>query len=207
MAEHNEFENGMQMEGTELREKDSDAVLQLREQIALEEKRLTENYCLLGQAYMTAHSSDYEETFSVYVSEILVSQKKKYEYLKKIMDLKGIKLCESCGAEVPENALFCFACGNKMPDSKFVVPDGQTRCRRCGSLQPIGNRFCMNCGQLIEEVISVEDGESKRTAQESAETPTHEEEKEEASFCIHCGSPLEPGDLFCSECGASQREA
>lgn len=39
---------------------------------------------------------------------------------KEIRRIKGIKECESCGAEVPADAAFCPKCGNAVPED---VPD------------------------------------------------------------------------------------
>ena len=46
--------------------------------------------------------------------------------------------CSDCGAENPENAVFCKNCGRRL--------DGMAVCPACGALTPADGAFCVRCG-------------------------------------------------------------
>jgi hypothetical protein len=51
--------------------------------------------------------------------------------------------CAACGAENPDGARFCMACGAQL----------ERRCPSCGTPAPPAARFCMNCGQGLEGAV------------------------------------------------------
>lgn len=78
--------------------------------------------------------------------------------------------CAKCGAPLPENAKFCFECGEKVapvipegmvmcPDCKNIVVKGKfcpecghkfvTACPKCGATLADGAKFCFECGEKI----------------------------------------------------------
>ena len=78
--------------------------------------------------------------------------------------------CAKCGAYLPENAKFCFECGEKVvppvPDNMIVCPEcgntvvkGKfcpecghkfiTACPDCGTTLPAGVKFCPECGKKL----------------------------------------------------------
>ena len=78
--------------------------------------------------------------------------------------------CAKCGAPLPENAKFCFECGEKVapaipegmvmcPDCKNIVVKGKfcpecghkfvTTCPKCGATLADGAKFCFECGEKI----------------------------------------------------------
>ncbi|MGN0317950.1 MAG: SPFH domain-containing protein [Lachnospira sp.] len=78
--------------------------------------------------------------------------------------------CVKCGADLPENAKFCFECGEKvvLPVSKEMVV-----CPECGSTVAKG-RFCLQCGYKFVTVCS----------KCGNELPAG------AKFCLECGEKL-----------------
>jgi membrane protease subunit (stomatin/prohibitin family) len=54
-------------------------------------------------------------------------------------------VCRKCGAKLPENAKFCFECGEK------VVADGMIICPNCKEQTPKG-KFCQHCGHRLSSV-------------------------------------------------------
>ena len=78
--------------------------------------------------------------------------------------------CMKCGAPLPENAKFCFECGEKVapvipegmvqcPDCKNIVVNGKfcpecghkfiTVCPKCGATLASGAKFCFECGEKV----------------------------------------------------------
>lgn len=99
--------------------------------------------------------------------------------------------CTSCGANIPDTALFCTACGTAVsrpaPEQK---PAGLT-CVQCGAPIPSGNLFCTACG---------------------AKAPAQQAPKQQAAAsvprpgaggktCPVCGRVIAPGYAFCTGCG------
>lgn len=188
-------------------------------------------YAGLGRKYMEIHHDDFEEALSEEAGLILDAEKQKIECRKGILSLKGRTLCENCGSELPEKAVFCGFCGYKMPEADNDIPEGQIRCAYCRAIQPVGLKFCMNCGKPIageakdgddEEIFevdetapAVEEPEVEAPAVEEpvAETPkeppvspyfppvSEPENEDRPLFCTNCGSRLDADALFCSECG------
>lgn len=59
--------------------------------------------------------------------------------------LKGLVLCERCGAEQPREAAFCSRCGNRL------IPEDAALCPNCGSVIQEGALFCTNCGTKLQD--------------------------------------------------------
>jgi class 3 adenylate cyclase/tetratricopeptide (TPR) repeat protein len=86
-------------------------------------------------------------------------------------------VCQSCGDENPDGALFCGGCGASLA----AVVD----CPECGAQNPTGKKFCNTCGKALSSADSaVGDGEgtpaeSGHTTQRDprARTPEHLAEK------------------------------
>lgn len=82
----------------------------------------------------------------------------------------NVRKCEKCGAPLPENAKFCFECGEKV---KPPIPEGMMLCPECGSVVSKG-KFCIECGHKLIKICpncgkEVPDG---------------------AKFCLECGEKL-----------------
>lgn len=56
--------------------------------------------------------------------------------------------CPNCGAELPDNAAFCFICGSKVVRNPRPI----SFCRECGSKLPEGAQFCLNCGTPVDVI-------------------------------------------------------
>ena len=83
-------------------------------------------------------------------------------------------ICKKCGKQVPEESLFCFACG-----AKIEKEPPKPHCSKCGAELPEGSLFCMMCGE--------------RVIQEPPEPVIPK--------CAQCGAELLGNELFCMKCG------
>ena len=92
----------------------------LHGQIAEAEKAVTDSYTEIGKLYVAAHSADYDEGFAGKIAAIAEAEQKIQQLRKQIQDLKGVSVCEKCGAEVAKEAAFCSACGAAMPKEEPI---------------------------------------------------------------------------------------
>lgn len=162
--------------------KDMTDIARMNAAITEEEKKIDAHYYQIGKLYAVLHAKDPESEFAGAVKAILDSARKIAEYRKEIQDIRGIVVCEKCGAQIPDQASFCNVCGTplagKSPEDAGVV------CAGCGKVVPKGTRFCSHCGLPAAP------------APESAPEITPN-----ARLCPQCGSAMEADMAFCSECG------
>ena len=174
-------ENDMAFDDLEVKKTEE----QLLAMIADEECKKDESCRLLGKAYMDMYPTVTEEPLSKYIQEVLDADKMILKYQRDILALKGIILCENCGEEIMENALYCSSCGHKVPAPKIKLPENHIRCEKCGYIQQSTAKFCINCGNALADAVSAEPAP-------------------ELHHCQKCGSEYEEGALFCTECGTKR---
>lgn len=90
-------------------------VAKLNSQISDEEKRINDLYLQLGKLYVSLHDESHEADFDGLIKSLHESENKVKECRQQIKDIKGVVVCEKCGAEVSNGAAFCSACGAPMP--------------------------------------------------------------------------------------------
>ena len=89
-------------------------VTKLKMQISTEESKIKEAYLEIGKLFCQKEAGEVPEEFIPYV-QIVGDAKAQIENLKaQINDVKGVKTCPGCGADVPLEASFCSACGSKV---------------------------------------------------------------------------------------------
>ena len=79
--------------------------------ISDEEKRIDDLYKQIGKSYFEANRNNGSDIYAAQIAEIVNSQNKILEYQQQIRDIKGIKNCPNCGAELNKNSGFCSSCG------------------------------------------------------------------------------------------------
>lgn len=154
-------------------------VAKLNSTISDEEKKASNIYYQIGQLYVSLHEDNPEPDFKVLIEQLNESIAKIEEMKQQIQDIKGVKRCSSCGAEIPNNATFCSACGTAVIQQKTVDAANLIKCNNCGKMIEKGMKFCTFCGSEV----SVRQSDSN-------------EEK-----CLYCGAVLENGVAFCTQCG------
>ena len=154
-------------------------IAKLNSNISDEEKKISNAYFQIGQLYVSLHNDDFESDFEMLIAQLKESQNSVEVLKKQIQDVKGVKRCTTCGAEIPNNATFCSSCGTAVVQQKFVDAANLIKCVNCGKMIEKGMKFCTFCGS---EVIS---------------QPIQNDEKK----CLFCGSVLDSGVAFCTNCG------
>ena len=100
--------------------------------------------------------------------------------------------CQSCSAEVPENAKFCRACGGRL--EALIADMEYDRCPVCGKETLPGTKFCRHCGSKMERPLH----KSGAGADMWAAAP----EKPKEPACGVCGAGVNKTSKFCKACGA-----
>lgn len=154
-------------------------VAKLNSDISDEEKKSTNIYYQIGRLYVSLHKDNPESDFEVLIEQLNESQTKIENLKQQIQDIKGVKRCSTCGAEIPNNATFCSSCGTAVIQQKAVDAANLIKCTNCGKMIEKGMRFCTFCGNevVVPQIQSVE------------------------KKCLSCGAVLDEGAAFCTNCG------
>lgn len=163
-------------QGVVQKTKDTAEIIKLNGIISDEEKKINNAYLQIGQLYAVKYQESAEEDFKALVEQVHTSLSEIENLKQQIQDIKGIKRCNNCGAEIPVNSIFCSGCGAKVVQ---VDMSNFNRCNNCGNPVEKGLKFCTSCGFPIEESIP----------------------KESIKKCPSCSANINEEDTFCPECG------
>ena len=139
--------NGMSEAGNTITQKAKDISEQSRisSEIAKNKNRRQEYITKLGEAYYQAQKKGEAANFEELIHEIDLVENIIVNLTDSLYQLKGIVICEQCGAEIPKGSAFCSSCGAQIRQPSFV------KCSKCGAELPLGTRFCIKCGTRIED--------------------------------------------------------
>ncbi len=137
---------------------DMTEISKLNSQISAEEKKI-KSVCLdVGEKYVELHKEDHEEAFAEMFATIEEALQKIEDCKTQIERIKGVKKCDKCGKEVPDEVAFCSSCGNAMPKpepkEEEVAEETKAEPKKCTNCQaelPEGAVFCGVCGTKQEE--------------------------------------------------------
>lgn len=199
----------------------------LNSMVTEEEKRIRDIYFKIGQTYVALHGQENDAAFVNLLNALKASQLKVEQYKQEIMDIKGVRRCEKCGAEVQNGAAFCMSCGTPLPRIQPQPVNVRKTCKKCGANLAPGARFCTNCGTpYVEETSGSPSGNSTGSAMGSAmgnsfgsskpvEQPNYEPQQREESDSYQ--EPIQkeeqlqkqwenPAKKVCQACGAELGE-
>ena len=164
-------------------------ISKINSMISDEETRINTNFYQIGKTYLNLHADDYEPQFAPMIQEIEASQKKVSDYKSQIQDIKGIILCEKCGAEVSKDSAFCNSCGAPLPKRVKITNENVTICNACGKAVKKGMKFCVSCGAPISDL---------KMDTDQKQEPVEMKYK----ICPSCGTKsTDMDDMFCDNCG------
>lgn len=155
-------------------------VAKLNSDVSDEEKKLTNIYYQIGQLYVSLYKNNPGSDFEVLIEQLDETQTKIENLKQQIQEIKGVKRCTTCGAEIPNNATFCSSCGTAVIQPKAVDAADLIKCTNCGKMIEKSMKFCTFCGS---EVVA-------RPAQT------------DVNKCAACGAVIENGVAFCTHCGS-----
>lgn len=177
------------------RTKEMTDIARLNALIAQNEDKINNTYYQIGKLYVAVHGKEGEKDFIGMVESIAVFEQENRNYKKQIQEIKGVRRCPTCGAEVSQGVAFCSSCGNPMP---MAQEQGNlldyVKCQSCGASVKKGMRFCTSCGKPMTQTVVLE---------ETSEVQWVPSETEELKIrrCPKCNAEQPSDAVFCAECG------
>jgi uncharacterized OB-fold protein len=116
--------------------------------------------------------------------------------------------CPTCGAENDPANRFCDQCGTRLDQgggqsqeqTMVAQPVAASVCPTCGAPVLPGEAFCDNCGSALTGPAPDASATIDAT---TATSPAAASGPATGRTCPACGAPVEAGDAFCDNCGAS----
>lgn len=118
----------------------------LNSQISSCEKQINALFATIGQAYYEVSKDDPSAVAAESIQEVTRLYGEIDEAQERIKEIKGVGKCPQCGADVPQGAQFCSACGFKIEVEK---PAAKRFCTNCGAPLEADSLFCTSCGQRV----------------------------------------------------------
>lgn len=122
-------------------------IARLNSSVADIEKQLAVSYEELGRMYYDRYRDNCEAEGQEKIEEITHLSQRVRELKDRVIQLKGLRLCPTCGAESTLSMAFCSSCGSKLPPLPIA-----TECPRCHMPIQTGDRFCCGCGYAFPSV-------------------------------------------------------
>lgn len=117
MAFFEDLGNTLSAKGKEVaaKAKEMSEVVSLKNQVSTKEKAMNQAYMDIGKKYYESVSGqDGTGNFTAEFATIAEAQMAIADLKKQIQDIKGVQLCDSCGAENEAGKSFCSNCGAKL---------------------------------------------------------------------------------------------
>ena len=131
-------------------------VTKLNVNINSEEDKIQKLYLQIGKSIYEKYSSlgIADEDVKEACEAIVVHEQNVKALRDKISDVKGMKQCVSCGADMDKSQIFCSKCGSKNEVAPAPVSSAEEQaavvvCPACGSTLAAGSAFCTSCGSKI----------------------------------------------------------
>lgn len=148
--------------------KDFAEVSSLNGQINSQEDNINKMYLEIGKQYFNKYKDMDNNEYPDQCSAIKDAMVKIDQLRADINKIKGIMICQNCGAEIPDESAFCPGCGSKVVkevivDSQLVqeqdgvqAPQVESAaskephvCPECGSTLSEDAAFCTSCGHKL----------------------------------------------------------
>lgn len=171
--------------------KDLTEITRLSAKVTDLQRKNEQLYKTIGKLYVEHYGDTPEDVFKGAVFSIKENQKKITGYKDDIKQLKGIKKCSSCGADVSGSSQFCSKCGAKVEDAdvvadvEAVVTEDVTEEPKAAAAEEtvVEDAPTEETEETVSEETPDEDAEavSEETPAEDAKEAVSEETSEEAA--------------------------
>ncbi len=123
--------------------------------IGSEEEKVHKLYAQIGKALYEKYTATgiIDEDVKASCEAVRVHEQNIKALKDKMAEIKGTKLCISCGAEMEKTQLYCSKCGTKNdPVTEEQAPQApaSSTCPACGAALEPGSVFCTGCGAKLE---------------------------------------------------------
>ncbi|MFA5658484.1 MAG: zinc ribbon domain-containing protein [Oscillospiraceae bacterium] len=129
--------------------KDLAGTTKINMQISQDEGRINTIYNEIGKRFYDLNAANPPAEYVDFFTEIAQLRHKISSAKAQIQQIKGTKICTSCGAEIPANVAFCGSCGAKAPEAPIpavAVAPANITCPICGKIEDSSVVFCSGCG-------------------------------------------------------------
>lgn len=102
------------------------AELKLKSQLADRKDRINVLYSEIGKEVYSDYQKGINENSQVVLEklkEITETNERIEEINKEILKIKGVRICTSCGGQIPVGSDFCPKCGNKVVEVVNSAPE------------------------------------------------------------------------------------
>jgi hypothetical protein len=123
-------------------------ITKLNSEIRDADKKIDEAMLAIGSAYYSKFNTEENCDYKEFI-EIITKNKTLIQTLQKqISNIKGLRICSSCGASIEKGSMFCASCGVKCEEteSEFVVEvETNNVCSNCDDENIVDSVICSNC--------------------------------------------------------------
>ena len=156
-------------------------------EITNKENAINEKLFEIGQMYFyqLSNQQSVPDEYADSVNAIKDIQQEIEALRIQVKKLKGIIVCEQCGADVPDGSVFCIVCGARISEAVKVI------CPHCGAeMDDEEAVFCSECGKRIDEEPAEESAPETEDINKIMCTNCYELVEKDADFCPNCGAKL-----------------
>ena len=118
-----------------------------------EEQKIVDSLIMqLGNRFYELHHDTADDNFSSLCMSISESLSKIENLKTEIQNIKGVRKCQNCGAEIPLTSVFCGTCGYNTCKGNATSEQTSQRtplCSNCNQELADDAAFCTKCGQKV----------------------------------------------------------
>lgn len=119
----------------------------LKAKIDEEKKSIASFYTQIGMHYYKTYELvPHDEELEKLCRALTEANERIAQYTQQISDIRGVRRCSNCGAELPRSATFCSSCGTKAEPLDSTAKF----CEFCGAELEPDAKFCPGCGAKVE---------------------------------------------------------
>lgn len=118
--------------------------------IVEEQKQIANLYAQIGKLYYETFAHDPEIPIGKLCIAVDAANERIAKYQEEIRQIKGMKSCPNCNANIPLDSTFCGLCGSRIEVVAEPTPAKEVTakfCNECGAELTAGSVFCTSCGQ------------------------------------------------------------